>query len=151
MIRPEFKTRTIRLTGYIQQETALAMVKNLPIDDERPLELIAREEVKARGLDQNGLYWLRLGEIAEQAYFDGCQYIKEVWHEYCRQNVMPEMITTKDGEYRCKWLASPDGKPVVISTTLLERKCFSEYIEAVTAFGAGLGVMFSEAPQRGMK
>ncbi len=149
MTRPTFKTRTIRLVGETQRETAIAMLNNLPLDAEHPLEIVAREEVKARGLDANGLYWLRLTEIADQAWFNKRQFSKEVWHEFARQNLMPEQIVTKDGEVKSKWVEMPSGSSVVISTTLLERKCFSDYIEAVTAFGAGLGVMFSEAPNRG--
>ncbi|MDB5822207.1 MAG: hypothetical protein JWR21_911 [Herminiimonas sp.] len=146
MTRQKFTTRTITLVSAVQIDTALAVIPNLPIDAKRPLELVIREQVKVRGLDANGYYWLRLGEIAEQAWFHGRQFSKEVWHEYCRQNLMPESITTKDGEVRSKWLESPDGSPVVISTTLLERGCFAEYTTAVEAFGGSLGVMFSANP-----
>jgi len=109
--------------------------------------VVIREPVKVRGLDQNGLYWLRLGEIAEQAWFGGRQYSKEVWHHYCGINIMPEKVTTKDGEVRSKWIEVPSGDPIVISTTQLERRCFAEYTAAVEAFGAGLGVQFHATPR----
>jgi hypothetical protein len=147
MKRQKFETRKIYLRGELQREAALALIRNLPADDAHPLEVLIREEVKARGLDANGYYWLRLTEIAEQAWFNGRQFSKEVWHEYARQNLMPDTITTKDGEIRSKWIESPDGAPVVISTTNLERRCFAEYTEAVEAFGAGLGVHFSANPR----
>jgi len=147
MTRPTYAPRKIRLAGELQREVALAMIRNAPLDPERPLELVLREESKARGLDQNGLYWLRLGEIAEQAWQGGKQYNSDVWHEYARRNLMSETITTKTGEVRSKWIELPDGTPTVISTTQLERKCFAEYTTIVEAFGAGLGVAFSVNPR----
>lgn len=145
--RQPFATRKIILVGPNQRDLAIAAIGNAPIDPLRPLEVVIREEVKARGLDQNGLYWLRLGEIADQAWLRGRQYSKEVWHHYAGQNIMPEEITTKDGEVRSKWEDSPDGKPTVISTTRLEKRCFADYTTAVEAFGAGLGVQFSANPR----
>lgn len=131
--------------GQVQQ-SLLSLIVNLPIDAENPLQITIGEKTKARGIDQNGLYWKRLTEIADQAYFNGRQFDKEVWHEYARQNVMPDEIVTKDGEARSKYVETPSGATTIISTTKLERKCFSEYITALEAFGAGLGVMFSANP-----
>lgn len=103
-----------------------------------------RDEVKKRGVDQNALYWSVIGQIAEQAWIEGRQYGKESWHEYLRQNVMPEEIETRSGEIRSKWNPVPFGKGVtVISTTDLSKRCFAEYTEMVMAFGSGLGVRFS--------
>lgn len=141
--RQKFQTCKIRLVGNQQLNAALARLQHVPIDPEKPLEVIIREEVKGRGLDANAYYWMRLTEIADQAWFCGKQYSKEVWHEYCRQNILPAKITTKDGEHRSKFVECPAGDPVIISTTQLERKCFAEYTEAVQAFGATLGVRFS--------
>jgi hypothetical protein len=148
--RTPFQPRKIRLVGEVQRETALAMLKNAPLDAERPLEVMLREEPKARGLDQNGLYWLRLGEIADQAWLDGRQFNSDTWHEYARRKLMPETVTTKSGEVRSKWIELPDGELTVISTTQLERRCFAEYTTIVEAFGAGLGVVYSVNPRERM-
>lgn len=145
-MRDKFNKREIRLVGVQQRDIAVALLMNVPLDADRPLLMTVGEEPKKRGLDQNGYYWLRLTEIAEQAWFNGKQFSKEVWHEYARQNIMDDTITTKDGEIRSKWVESPDGSPVVISTTLLEKKCFADYCTAIEAFGAGLGVMASANP-----
>jgi len=150
MTRPTYQTRVIYLAGELQRETAMAMIKNAPLDPDKPLELILHERSKVRGLDQNGLYWLRLGEIAEQAWQGGRQYNSDVWHEYARRELMPETITTKTGEVRSKWIEMPDGTLTVISTTQLERRCFAEYTTIVEAFGAGLGVAFSVNPRERM-
>ena len=79
--RPAFKTRSIRLAGEVQLATAEAALRNVPLDPERPIECLLREIPKGRGIDQNGLYWLRLGEIADQAWQGGRQYNSDVWHE----------------------------------------------------------------------
>ena len=146
-MREKYTTRSIILLGDPQKEIACAAIHNAPTG----LEVVIREPVKVRGLDQNGLYWLRLGEIAEQAWLGGRQYSKEVWHHYAGINLMPEKVTTKDGEVRSKWIEVPSGDPIVISTTQLERRCFAEYTTAVEAFGAGLGVQFSANPNEGRR
>lgn len=145
--RTKFVTRSILLVGDIQLKTAHALLNNLPIDTKKPLELVIREQVKQRGLDANGYYWLRLGEIAEQAWVNGKQHTAKVWHEYAAEHIMPEQITTKDGVVRSKWIDKPYGGITVISTTELERGCFAEYTSLVEVFGAELGVMFSANPK----
>jgi NinB protein len=145
MTRPKYQTRAITLTED-SRAIAVAMVAHAPLG----IEIVAREPVKVRRLDANGLYWLRLGEIADQAWLNGRQFTADIWHEHCKREVMPDTITTKDGVERSKWTEMPVGLPTVISTTQLERKCFSEYISMVEAFGASLGVRFS-ANLRGEK
>ena len=142
--RTHFATRKYLLRGPDQVRALVALIPNLPVDPDRPLEIIVREEAKERKLTKNALYWVLLSELAEQAWLHGRQYSKDVWHEFCKKELMPNMITAKDGETRSKWLDSPSGSPVVISTTMLEDKCFSEYITAVEAFGGGLGVRFGK-------
>lgn len=144
--REKFQTRNIILAGESQKELAEAMIRNAPLG----IEIVAREIVKARGLDANGYYWLRLGEIANQAWLNGRQFSSDCWHEYAKRNLMPEEVTTKDGATRPKWLETPDGVLTVISTTQLERRCFADYTSAVEAFGASLGVLFSANPRERM-
>jgi hypothetical protein len=143
-MRPAFQTRQILLRSQQQLDTLLFLIPNLPLDADKPLEVIIREQVKQRGLSQNALYWMRLHEIAEQGWFQGKLYSSDVWHEYSKKHIMPEEIITKDGEIMSKWVESPDGSRVVISTTQLAKACFAEYTEMVEAFGAGLGVRFKE-------
>lgn len=142
-MRQKFPTRQIMLRTVQQRGIVMALLPNLPLDEANPLEIVIREPVKARGMDQNGYYFMRIGEIAEQAWIDGRQFSKDAWHEYAKKNIMPEEIVTKDGEVRSKWEQTPDGDMTVISTTRLERGCFAEYTNSVEAFGATLGVMFS--------
>jgi len=131
----------IILVDQTRRDRAIAIIRNLPCDDS--YEVVIQPKTKARGVDANALYWLRLTEIAEQAHVDGKKYSKEVFHEHCRQTILPGMVTLKTGEVVWKWLETPSGSATVISTSLLSKKCFAEYVEAVEAFGVGLGVMFS--------
>jgi len=144
MTRPPYQSRTLLITSELMRETAIQLIRNLPLDLIKPIQVKIGEADRARGLDANGLYWLRLGELAAQGWHNGKQYSSEIWHAYARRHIMPEQIITKDGEPRSKWLEMPDGSMETISTTQLERKCFSEYITLVEVFGAQeLGVKFS--------
>lgn len=147
-MRQQFTQRTIRLAGPAQLETALAMLRNAPLDSGQPLELILREEKKLRGMDQNSAMWAGpLRDIAQQGWVGGRQYIDKVWHEHFKELFLPEdddpelPELTKDG-YR-KWDHTPSGKRVLVgSTGQLTRKGFTRYLTQVEAFGADLGVQF---------
>lgn len=137
----------MRLTNADVQQRAIAMLRNVPIDPSKPLQLLVREEPKKRSNPQNALYWSILGDIAEQAWLEGRQYSTDIWHEFCRRNVMEEQIETADGVRRSKWIDMPDGTGTVISTTALSQKSFGDYITAVEAFGANLGVFYQTKEQ----
>ena|ERR1700741_3308859 len=146
-MRQPFKTRNILLRTMEQVNHAIHLIVNLPLDDKKPLEIVIREQVKGRGLDANGYYWLRLGEIADQSWFNGKQYNSDLWHAYAKRNIMPDIVTLKDGSEVSKWIESPDGSLEVISTTLLEKGCFANYTQLVEVFGASLGVEYSANPR----
>jgi len=141
-----FQKRIILLRGEQQRETLLALVRNLPVDDKRPLQVTIQEETKARGLSANAYYWVMLGQAAEQAYLEGRRFDADIWHVYCGRNVMVDTITLKDGTVRSKWIELPDGSTTIVSTTQLERKCFAEYVTTCEAFFANLGVQFRANP-----
>ena len=130
-----------------QKELLASKINNLPVDADRPIQIVISEETKARGQDQNGLMWLRIGEISGQGWINKRQYAKDCWHKYLKDNEMPEEVELKDGTICSKWIEQIDGSREVISTTELSAKCFSEYITIIEAFGAGLGVMFSANPR----
>lgn len=145
--REKFAERKFLLSDADVLTRAQALLSNVPVDPIRPLEMVIREKVDARRAEANSYYWLRLGEIADQAYFQGRKYAADVWHEYSRRHLMPNEVTLKNGTVRTKWIEVPRGEPAIVSTTDLEKKCFSEYVQAVEAFGASLGVKFSANPR----
>lgn len=153
MTRPKFEQRRIRLVGAQQLTTALALLPNLPLDAAKPLEILIREEVKGRKLDQNALMWAGpLRDIAEQCWIDGRQHSAEVWHEYFKAEFLPEEFDPdlcKTEHYR-KWDFDPAGRRVLVgSTTMLTIKGMAQYITQIHAFGGSMGVEFHEVPQRG--
>lgn len=137
MSRQPFPQRRIRLVGEAQREWAIVAIRNAPIDADKPIEVVLREEVKARKADQNALYWAGpLADIAAQAYIAGRTYRAEVWHEQFKLDFLPE---TFDPElckevYR-KWDFTPKGDRILVgSTTQLTVKGFARYLTQVEAF-----------------
>ncbi|MGK5049908.1 recombination protein NinB [Janthinobacterium sp. GB4P2] len=153
MKREKFEQRRIRLVGAQQLATALALLPHLPLDADKPLELLIREEVKGRKLDQNALMWAGpLRDIAEQCWIEGRQHSAEVWHEYFKAQFLPEQFDLdlcKSEKYQ-KWDFGPGGDRVLVaSSTDLTIKGFAQYLDQIHAFGGQMGVEFHEAPQRG--
>ncbi len=138
---------TVLIRSEQQKELLVRKISNLPVDSERPIQIVISEQTKSRGLDQNGLMWKRIGEIAAQGWINNRQYDKDCWHKYLKDNEMPEEVELKDRTICSKWIEQIDGSREVISTTELSARCFSDYITIIEAFGAGLGVMFSANPR----
>lgn len=149
-MRADYLPKVIRLVGKLQADTAITAIQNAPIDLERPIEVIIREEQKGRSLSANALMWAGpLNDIAQQAWVHGRQYSALVWHEYFKEQFLPELHdpeTTKEG-YK-KYEETPEGKRILVgSTSKLTKHGFSLYIENIYAYGANLGVKFTETYQ----
>ena len=149
-MRTDYLPKIIRLVGKLQADTAINAIQNAPIDIERPLEVIIREEQKGRSLSANALMWAGpLNDIASQAWVHGKQYSALIWHEYFKEKFLPDFpdLTQVNEGYR-KYEETPDGKRILIgSTQKLTKHGFSLYMEQIYAYGADLGVRFSETDQ----
>lgn len=151
MNRNDYPTRSLLLRNETIRDSAIAAIRNAPIDTDHPIQVVIREEVKARKPDQNSLMWVGpLADIAEQGYVNGRTYSAEVWHEYFKREYLPEQFDAeqcKEG-YR-KWDHTPKGDRVLVgSTTQLTIRGFSIYLKKVEAYGAQeLGVMFHVNPR----
>ena len=156
MKRDPYPQKKVRLVGEIQRENAIKVLQNAPLDTEKPLEFILREEVKSRKQDQNSLMWsCQLKSIAEQAYVQGRTYSAEIWHELFKEMFLPDESLFPTPEQRAemvkekyrKYDTRPDGKRVLVgSTTELTVKGFAIYLQQVEAFGSNLGVIYSANP-----
>jgi hypothetical protein len=149
-MRTDYLPKVIRLVGKLQADTAISAIQNAPIDIERPLEDIIREEQKVRSLSANALMWAGpLNDIATQAWVHGRQYSALIWHEYFKEKFLPDFPDPKQvKEGYMKYEETPDGRRVLTgSTNKLTKYGFSLYIENIYAYGAELGVKFSEANQ----
>lgn len=145
MARQKFATRPFLLREADNVERAIAAIRNAPLDPKKPLQVVIREEVKARKLDQQGLMWAGpLADIAAQAWVAGRQFDVEIWHDHFKREFLPEEFDPElclDGY--CKWAIGIIGDRVLIgSTTQLTIKGMAQYLEQVYAFGANLGVQF---------
>lgn len=145
--RPPLATRVLgRLIDDSTRQRIVNAVLNLPLDPLRPLEIVVREEQKKRKPDQNALLWAGpLRDIAEQAFFDNKQYSAEVWANFFKRELLPEDYDPElCMEGYQKWDIDPGGERVLVgSTKQLTVKGFSQYLEAIYAFGAHRGVQFS--------
>lgn len=147
-MRQRFTTRTLLLRNEQVRNNLMSIVRNLPLDDAFPLEVVIREQIKGRKLDQNALYHAGpLRDIALQAWVEGKQFSKEVWHEWLKRELLPEEFDPElCMENYQKWAQDPSGNPVMVgSTTMLTKKGFSAFLEGVYAFGAAYGVNFTAA------
>ena len=150
IMRTDYLPKAIRLVGKLQIDTAISAIQNAPIDIERPLEVIIREEQKSRSLSANALMWAGpLNDIATQAWVNGKQYSALIWHEYFKEKFLPDFPDPKQvKEGYMKYEETPDGRRVLTgSTNKLTKHGFSLYIEQIYAYGAELGVRFSETDQ----
>lgn len=142
--------KIIRLVGKPQVEVAINAIQNAPIDSQYPLEVIIRKEQTSRSLSANALMWAGpLNDIAQQAWVHGRQYSALVWHEYFKEQFLPEFFDpeiTKEG-YK-KYEETPEGKRILVgSTSKLTKLGFSNYMEQIYSYGASLGVKFTETYQ----
>ncbi len=150
MSRQRYATRTFLVSSEQVRGNLLNAVRNMPIDPVKPLQVLVREEVKARKLDQQALLFAGpMRDIAEQAWFDGRQHSVEVLHEYLKRELLPEEFDPElcTERYR-KWDVDPSGNRILVgSTKQLTVKGYSQYLEGVFAFGASLGVQFHTNPK----
>lgn len=148
--RPPFPERKYQVRDEDSRQRILRLSENLPIDELRPLEVVFREILKPRKLDQNALMWVGpLKDIAEQGYVRGHRLHIKAWHEIFKESYLPEEYDPelcKSPDYQ-KWAFNRNGDRVLIgSTTDLTVKGFSVYLEQVYADGANLGVTFHDNP-----
>jgi len=99
------------------------------------LRIIITEEESKRTSEANRFYWgVVLTQIADNAWLNGRQYSKDVWHEYLAQSYLPK-----------EEMVLPDGEIIQRrkSTTELTVAEFAEYIEKCRAYAAvELGIEF---------
>ena len=147
--RNKILTRTILLRAEAQRDLAISILRNAPLDADKPIQFVLREEPKIRKLDQSAAMWAGpLRDIAEQARADKKQYAAESWHEHFKREYLPEdddpdlPQLARDGYH--KWGYTPFGERVLVgSTTHLLVRGMALYMEQVVAAGASMGVKFN--------
>lgn len=106
-------------------------------DNGSPFRIILTTDSAKRNELQNRRYWgYLLKHISDQAWVNGKQFDKDIWHEYMARKfgVLEELIL-------------PDGEIITRrkSTTQMTVSEFGEYMENVEAYAAmNLGVTFEQ-------
>jgi ferric-dicitrate binding protein FerR (iron transport regulator) len=122
--------RTFVLTNPERAAQAWGFVKanaKAMADAGKPLELTVSEHKKKRSGQQNRRHWAIVTQIAENAWTDGRQHSKEVWHEYLARKfgIMREMTL-------------PDGEIVLsrVSTSDMDADEFNKMMGQIEAYAA---------------
>ena len=151
MERAEYKRPPIYLRTQTQVDLAIAAIKHAPLDEQNPLEVIIREQVKGRKQSQNAAMWAGIhSDFAAQAWVNGRQFDAETWHEYFKKQFLPEAHDprldklVKDPASWEKWREDIDGElRCVGSTTKLSKKGMAEFMRAVEGLAMEYGVQLS--------
>lgn len=153
--RPAVETRSILLRGRAQVEFAHGLLANLPLDDEHPVELLIREQVKKRKLSLNDAMWAGpLRDIERQAWIKGRQYKADIWHRHFKDLFLPDenapdFDPSHVVEGYKKWEIDPwsGDRMLVGSTTQLTDKGIKIYILQIEAEASQeYGVEFTARP-----
>lgn len=139
---------TYRLINKDVKSNCLAMVTNLPFDGTMEVE-IRKYKKPSSAQQRRRMFGYVVGEIAQQAFFNGKQYPDHVWHIILKEMFLPPHFIegiTKEG-YE-KYIEMPDGSLRMVGSTLnLTTKGHMDYVTACEAWAAQeLGVLFSARP-----
>lgn len=113
----------------IQNRERIAMVVNRlssmlsAWDGQKPIQITISEVRGKRTIDQNALYWMWMDIIANNIGDS-----KEAVHQDMGYHFLPRIVS------------SQTGNSYPISTTKLNTKQMSEYMEKVRALSAGMGI-----------
>lgn len=151
--RNKFLTRTILLVGQIQQETAMAALRNAPLDSERPLEVVIREGKDLKSREQEDRYHAMLGDIAKQCQHLNMKLDLDTWKRLAIDQFKRE--TLKEPEVCAKYWArnqlnvmpSLDGAAIIVLGEQSRRfpiGVAAAFIEWLFALGGERGVKWTD-------
>lgn len=92
--RPKVETRSVFLRSQVNVDFLLTLLAKIPLDDENPVEIVIREQLKKRQDRLNQALWAGpLRDIERQARFpvlDGKLYPAAVWFEHLKDLFLPD-------------------------------------------------------------
>lgn len=145
-MRDQYETRTIYLRSTEQIDILLKLIPNLPLDNEKPLQVVIREAVDVRSIRQNKLYHTVLHNIADQLWLNGRKFDKTTWEVFMKQQFLPECVDEKitSVNYK-KWTWLPTGDRILVgSTTELKVLGMTRYMDEIIKFAAENGVVITD-------
>lgn len=151
-MRAAFDKRTLILRSDDVRERALALIRNLPIDAEKPLRIVIDDPLPAKSRDQEKKYHAMIGDIARQ--FEHCG---KKWPAEDMKRLLVDQFrrdTAKDPAIAELWNSmgilemapALDGSGVVvlgIQTRRFPMRLASIFVEWLFAFGAELNIEWS--------
>ena len=91
MKRNKVNIPPVLLRSPTQLQYLFKVLPNLPLDEEYPIEVVIREQVKKRKMSLNDAMWAGpLRDIERQAWHQGRQYSALVWHEHFKEAYLPD-------------------------------------------------------------
>ena len=152
-MRAFYEQRTIMLRGDEQKERALAAIRNLPVDPERPLRIVIDDPMPAQTRLQQQKMHAMIGDIAEQYKHAGVKWSDEDMKRILLDQFQKE--TAKDPDIAPLWAAAGqmrmapafDGHGVVVLGVMSRRfsaRLTAAVIEWLYALGAELKIDWSE-------
>lgn len=145
----------IYLRSQTQVDYLQRLISNLPLDPDKPVQVLIREEPRQRKKSANDAYWAGpMRDIEEKAWHKGRKYRAEEWHEGFKELFLPDPDSpdfnprhvTNPDEYR-KWDTNPiTGKRSCVgSTTQLTDEGMWDFRTQVEALmSQEYGVQFTE-------
>lgn len=146
MTREPFKDKPYRLVSKEVVSNLKEFLDSVPIDPEKPIQVMIREEPKKRSISMNDAMWAGpLADIEKQAIHEEKQYPAKVWHEFLKDMFLPDEINDFDFDPKWvlegyqKWGTNPfNGQRILTgSTTQLTPKGMKIYLLQVESFMAG--------------
>lgn len=92
----DFQPMTIRLTGSMQKETAMQVIRNLVPDAKEPLQLRIEKAKSKRSLDQNAISHSWYEQIAYELKEDDALG----WKCHCKLHFGVPILRAEDAEFR---------------------------------------------------
>lgn len=130
-------TITLRQESNAQQLWALLRGNwRAMADAGKPLAVHVTEAKSKRSTQQNRRHWAVVTRIAENAWVDGRQHSKEVWHEH-----LSRMFGV------CKEMTLPDGEVILAreSTGDMDVESFNAFMTRIEVYAVEeLGVEFTQ-------
>ena len=151
--RHKFLTRSIRLIGEAQRDTALALLNNVPLDAEKPLEVVVREASKDKSREQEERYHAMLNDIAKQ-----CQHLNmaldlDTWKrlaidQFKRDTLKePQCCAEYWARNQLSVIPSLDGSAIVVlgeQSRRFPKAVASVFVEWLFSWGADHGVAWTD-------
>ena len=116
-----------------QKELLASKIANLPVDSEKPIQIVISEQTKKRTLPQNNTMWGMLGDIARQVEWYGMMLSDKEWKDIFTASLKKQKVAP-----------GLDGGFVVLGAHTSEMNV-QEMIDMITlmqAFGVEKNVKF---------